>query len=133
MHAVGQSRRKENRENGCSRHRRFVIEHLAPFARKFLGSMHVDDIADKAQHQEPQDGVRPEKNKLHVKHVLLQSNARIGNRVGNIGQKQPQHVGGRPQKHHGADNGEILGIDGVNRVRSQPRNAEETFHDEASH
>src|SRR5690625_1984741 len=44
--------------------------------------------------------------------------------VGNIGQQQADDIEHGTEEYHGADDGEILGADGVNGVCAQPRDAE---------
>src|SRR5579859_4849505 len=62
----------------------------------------------------------------------LQSYARVRNRVGDIGEDQADDVQHRAQEHHGADDGEVLIVDGLDGVTAEPRYGEERFGDQTA-
>ncbi len=64
--------------------------------------------------------------------ALAQPHARIDQRVGDVGQDQPQDVQHRTEEHHGAHDGEVLRVDRVDGVTAKAGNSEERLHDEAA-
>src|SRR5690606_22331837 len=71
--------------------------------------------------------------KVNLGMALLEADARVEDRVGNVGQYQPDDIHGRPQENHGPHDGEVLRVDGIYGVAAQPRDAEERFGDQAAH
>src|SRR5664279_6295088 len=62
--------------------------------------------------------------------LLAQPDPWIGDGVRDVGQDQPDDVQRGADEYHRAHNGEILRVDGVDRVAAEPRDAEERFHDQ---
>ena len=57
---------------------------------------------------------------------------RVDKGVGNVGQQQSGDIQHRPHEHHGAHDGEILRLDGVDGVAAQARDAEEELEEQGA-
>ena len=131
MQRIEQSDQHIEREHYHRRLSGTAASHAPPGLCQVLVAARIPDHRQCQAQQQVNQSVRPQYDRL-IRHVSVQPHARIGDRVGNIGQQQTKYVQHRTQEDHGTHNREILAVDCIDCVAAQARNAEERLGEQTA-